>query len=110
MRQFVTLHINWLITNASYYRNFKTRRERDCDPSRSWSRALSRFHEKLRPDELLKWRNIVPRTSLSLGAHIEFDTGHKSADDFTGYTTTSILSSRFHRTSRNVRAMFHPRA
>lgn len=42
MRRFVTLHINWLITNASYYRNFKTRRERDRDPSRSWSRARYR--------------------------------------------------------------------
>jgi len=36
---------------------------------------------------------------LSPDAHIEFDTRHKSADDFTGYTTTSILSSHFHRTS-----------
>jgi len=36
---------------------------------------------------------------LSADAHIEFDTRHKSADDFKGYTTTSILSSHFHRTS-----------
>lgn len=63
------------------------------------ARVLSRFHEKLRPDKLSKCSSTVPRTLLSLGAHIEFDTRHKSADDFTGYTTTSILSSHFHRTS-----------
>lgn len=63
------------------------------------SRVLSRFHEKLRPDKLSKCWRTGPRTLLSPDAHIEFDTRHKSADDFTGYTTTSILSSHFHRTS-----------
>lgn len=69
MRLFVTLHINWLIKGAFYYRNFKTRRERDyiyCKVRVAHATAFSREIAPRRTIKVLEYRpeNIAfPRRS-----------------------------------------------